>query len=87
MSAGDGERGRLDHDRRARRARHERLDRLACEWEREGVAHGGRDVDDPRRRRGRSEDDVLVTNGNVDDPRAGEKRNTTHRSRVDTVAG
>jgi hypothetical protein len=86
MSVRDGERGGLDHDRRTPRARHERLDRFAREWERECVANGGRDVDDPRRRRGHPEDDVVVADGNVDDPRAGKKRYTTHRSRVDTVA-
>ena len=47
------------------------------EWKAKRIANGSRDVDGGRGRR-RSEDDVLVVDRDVDDPRAREQRNTAH---------
>ena len=65
---------RLDDDRRARAARHERFERLAGEWEAQRVADGRADVRDGVRRRRRLQNDGIVISRHDDDLRAGEQR-------------
>ncbi len=71
------ERRRLDHDGDAGPSPGEVGQGRAGEWKAKRIANGSGDVDGVRGRR-RSEDDVLVVDRDVDDPRAREQRNTAH---------
>jgi len=54
-------------------------ERLLVEREAEGVSDRRPHVDDPRRWCGRLQEDVVVTERDVDDARAGEQRDAAHR--------
>jgi hypothetical protein len=86
LRPGNGERRKLGDDGRSPAARDGRFQRGPREREPEGVADCGRDVDDVRRRQRRPEDDVVVTDGNEDEARAGEQRDATRQAADDTVA-
>jgi hypothetical protein len=65
--AGKGQGRWLDEDRRPTSARCNRLERRSGKRESQGVANCGARIDDPRGRRRRTNDDVLVAYGNDDD--------------------
>jgi hypothetical protein len=79
LAPGEGQSGRLDdHRRPAAGARHERLERLAREWEAQSVANGGADVGDPLAGRRRAQHDVVLFGGHDDEARTGEQRHPGH---------
>ena len=71
---GNRERGRFDDDRRAGAPRHERLERLAGEWEAKRVADGSRHVCDRVDRRRRREHDRVLAGVDDCEPRAVRQR-------------
>jgi hypothetical protein len=86
LRPGNGERRGLDDDGGAPTASDRGLQWRPREREPERVPDGGRDVDDVRWGQGRPEDDVVVTDGNEDEARAGEQRDATRQAADDTVA-
>jgi hypothetical protein len=74
---------RLDEDRRARPARHERFERIAGEREAKRVAYCRAHVRDGVLGRRRLQDDRIVVSRHDDEPRPGEQRDPRHgRPRV-----
>ncbi|OLD98415.1 MAG: hypothetical protein AUG91_09280 [Actinobacteria bacterium 13_1_20CM_4_69_9] len=69
IRAGHRQRRRLDDDRRASAARHERLERLAGEWKAQRVAHRRADVGHRVRRRRRTQDQRVVVRRDDDEAR------------------
>ena len=76
--AGNRQRRRLDHDRRACPAPCLRLERVACEREPQRVAHRSADVGDRFCGRRRAEDDGVVGRACHDEPSPREQRNARH---------
>jgi hypothetical protein len=72
---------RLDEDRRARPARHERFERLAGEREAQGVPDRRADVRDGVPGRRGLEDDGIVVSRHDDELRPGEQRDPPHGRR------
>ncbi len=68
----------LDHQRRGAAARHEPLERRACEREAESFAHRRPDIDDRGARGGGPQDDTVARYVDDRDPRARKKRDPLH---------
>ncbi len=73
-----GQRGRLDHDRHARPGSYDVGERRTVEREPQRVADGRLRVGHASGRARREENDGLVVDGHVHDPRAGEERDAAH---------
>jgi hypothetical protein len=78
--AGDRQRRRLHHDRRARPAARVRLEAVARERETQRIAYRGPDVGDSLCGGRRTQDDGVVGSGRKHEPRPGEQRNARHPS-------